>query len=178
MKTFLIIIFKILYGIFSAICTLYVAYNVFIVLAHSLFTDNGFDFQIILYIFLSFMLVIGLWSLIFVKIKPVFKFLIFLLLLSIQVNYLKLAILLPSVNKIFDMELCIDMGICPEGIKMKNEKGILFQINKENCIKYGYKWDEQNRSCDMEIESRTCYKQGYEWSIKAGKCSHKIIKDW
>lgn len=76
------------------------------------------------------------------------------------------------------MELCIDMGICPEEITMKNAEGVLFEINKENCIKYDYKWDEQNRSCDMEIESRTCYKQGYEWSIEKGKCSHKIIKNW
>lgn len=154
MKTFLIIIFKILYSIFSAICTLFVAYNVFVVSAHSLFTDNGFDFQIIIYFILSFFLVIGLWSLIFVKIKPILKVVIFLLLLGIQVNYLKLATLLPSINKIFDMELCIDMGICPEGIKMKNDEGVLFEINKENCIKYDYQWNEQNRSCDMNSKTK------------------------
>ena len=51
-------------------------------------------------------------------------------------------------------------------------------FNKESCIKNHYKWDEQNRSCDMEIESRTCEKQGYEWSIREGKCSHEIIKNW
>ena len=178
MKNFSIILFKILYSIFAAICTLFVAYNIFIVSAHSLFTDNGFHFQIILYIILSLALVIGFWSLIFVKIKPPAKILIFLLLLGIQLNYLKIAILLPSVNKVFKMELCVDMGICPEGIKIKNDNGVLFEINKGNCVKYGYKWDEQNRNCDMEIEARTCYKQGYEWNIREGKCSHKIIKDW
>ncbi|MFA6989821.1 MAG: hypothetical protein WC197_07110 [Candidatus Gastranaerophilaceae bacterium] len=140
MKTFLIIIFKILYGIFSAICTLFVAYNIFIVSAHSFFSDNGFDSQIILYIILSFTLVIGFWSLIFVKIKPPFKILIFLLLLIVQLNYLKLAILLPSVEKIFDMELCIDInkdtcidtGICAEGVRFGDDV-----VSKEYCLKKG-----------------------------------------
>lgn len=177
MKTFLIIILKIIYSIFAVICTLFVAYNMFIVLAHSFFTDNGFDFQIILYIIVSNALIMGFWSLLFVKIKPVRKILAFLFLLCIQLNYLEISNALPSVRKVFDMELCMEMNICSEGITMKNDEGVLFEINKENCIKYDYKWDEQNRSCDMEIESRTCYKQGYEWSIKEGKCSHKIIKE-
>ncbi len=148
-KTFSIIILKILYSVFCTICTLFIAYNIFIVFAHSFFNDNGFDFQIILYTILSMMLILGFWSLIFLKIKPIFQVLIFLLLLGIQINYLKLVLLLPSVNKIFSMELCIDMGICPEGIKMKNDEGVLFEINKENCSKYGYKWNDERRDCNL-----------------------------
>jgi len=178
LKSFLIIVLKFTYGIFCTMFSLYIMFFLFIILLHSFFTDNGFDFQIIFFTFLSAALIIGFWSLIFVKKKPLFKILIFLLLLGVQLNYLKIFTLLPSVKKIFDMELCIDMGICPEGIKMKNSEGVLFEINKENCIKYGYQWEEQNRSCDMEIESRACEEQGYKWNIIEGKCSHKIIKDW
>jgi hypothetical protein len=56
---------------------------------------------------------------------------------------------IPSVKKIFDMELCIDMGICPEGIKIKNDEGVLFEINKKSCTKYHYKWDEKGKWCDL-----------------------------
>lgn len=177
-KSILIIFIKTFYGVFCTICSLYTLLYLFVVLFHSIFSDGGFDFQIISFTLLSTALIVSFWALIFVKIKTPVKILIFLLLLGIQLNYLKIAILLPSVNKIFKMELCVDMGICPEGIKMKNDEGVLFEINKGNCIKYGYEWDEQNRNCDMEIESRTCYKQGYEWNIREGKCSHEIIKDW
>jgi len=175
-KKIAIIILKILYSSLCVVFTFFVAYRLLIVLVPSFFMPP--NFQIILYIILSTALIMSFWSLLFAKIKPVRKILVFLFLLCIQLNYIEISNVLPSVRKVFDMELCMEMNICPEGIKIKNDEGVLFEINKENCIKYKYKWDEQNRSCDMDMESRTCYKQGYEWNIKEGKCSHKIIKDW
>lgn len=47
------------------------------------------------------------------------------------------------------MELCADMDICPEGIQKKNNEGVLFEINKENCIKYGYEWNDKRRDCNL-----------------------------
>lgn len=149
MKSFLIIVFKFSYGIFCTMFSLYIMFFLFIVLLHSFFTDNGFDIQIVLYTILSVALIIGFWSLIFIKIKLIFKVLIFLLLLIIQLNYLEISMFIPSVKKIFDMELCIDMGICPEGIKIKNDEGVLFEINKKSCTKYHYKWDEKGKWCDL-----------------------------
>lgn len=150
LKKFAIIILKILYSSLCVVFTFFVAYRLLIVLVPSFFMPP--DFQIILYIILSTALIMGFWSVLFAKIKPVRKILAFLFLLCIQLNYLEISNALPSVRKIFDMELCMEMNICPEGIKMKNDEGVLFEINKENCIKYGYKWDEQNRNCDMNSD--------------------------
>lgn len=150
LKKFAIIILKILYSSLCVVFTFFVAYRLLIVLVPSFFMPP--DFQIILYIILSTALIMGFWSLLFTKIKPVRKILTFLFLLCIQLNYLEISNALPSVRKIFDMELCMEMNICPEGIKIKNDEGVLFEINKENCIKYKYKWDEQNRSCDMNTK--------------------------
>lgn len=152
LKKFAIIILKILYSSLCVVFTFFVAYRLLIVLVPSFFMPP--DFQIILYIILSTALIMGFWSLLFAKIKPVRKILAFLFLLCIQLNYLEISNVLPSVRKIFDMELCMEMNICPEGIKIKNDEGVLFKINKENCIKYNYKWDEQNRSCDMNSKTK------------------------
>jgi len=150
LKSLSIIVFKILYGIFCTICSLFVAYNIFIVIAHSFFSDNGFDFQIIFFILLSVALIISFWALIFVKIKPTRKILIFLLLLIIQLGYLQLSMLLPSVKKINNMEFFIDTGICAEGIKLKD--GVM---SKKYCLKHGLTWDARNRSCDMNSKSNS-----------------------
>lgn len=125
-------------------CTLFVASNVFVVSVHSLFTDNSFDFQIILYIILSFMFIIGLWTLLFAKIKLPMKIFIFLSLLIIQLS----STTFPSVNKVFNMETCIDTGICPEGLNIKID-GELVEINKDNCLKYNRQWDDIRKTCNI-----------------------------
>lgn len=137
--------FIVLYGIFCLLTSVFLIYNLFIVSAHSIYTDNGFDFQIIFYLILSLSIFAGLWSLIFIKLPILQKtgiLIIFLICLMLSFK-------IPSVVKVFEMDYCIDTGICPEGFKTKNDDGIPFEINKENCIKYGYKWYEEENTCNL-----------------------------
>lgn len=48
-----------------------------------------------------------------------------------------------------DKDFCLDTGICVEGIKTRNKEGILFEVTKENCIKYGYKWNIDKKECNF-----------------------------
>jgi len=70
-------------------------------------------------------------------------------------------------------DICVDIGICSEGLRFGNNI-----LTKEYCLKKHFKWDDKRKECDMAIESRTCREQGYEWITEKGKCSHEIIKDW
>ncbi|MDR1168830.1 MAG: hypothetical protein LBK53_08105 [Heliobacteriaceae bacterium] len=55
---------------------------------------------------------------------------------------------IPSVKKALDAEVCLDTGICSEGIKTKIE-GELFEISKENCLKYHRVWNEKRKECKI-----------------------------
>lgn len=174
LKNTIKIIFIILYTIFCFLVTVFIAYNLFIVCMHSIFTDNGFDFQIIFYIILSLSIFIGLWSMIFIKIPFLQKVGIFIVFLICIICSYKI----PSVIRVFEMDYCIDTGICPEGIEMKNDDDVLFEINKENCIKYGYKWYEGENTCNLRIKTYECEKQGYTWIYNEHRCSHNFAKNW
>jgi hypothetical protein len=57
---------------------------------------------------------------------------------------------LPNVMKEFDLDSCLDTGLCKEGItNMQDSKGNSISINRENCLKYGYRWHEKSKSCDL-----------------------------
>ena len=47
-----------------------------------------------------------------------------------------------------DQDFCLDTGYCKEGLKINTERGKI-TINKENCLKYNWKWDEKNKSCNL-----------------------------
>lgn len=47
------------------------------------------------------------------------------------------------------MNNCVDTGICKEGFKTKDENGNIIVINKENCTKNGFKWYEEDESCNL-----------------------------
>lgn len=46
--------------------------------------------------------------------------------------------------KTSDLELCLDSGICAEGVELKD--GI---VTKEYCLNHHYKWDNLNRTCNL-----------------------------
>lgn len=110
-----------LYSLFAAFCTVIISYTAFLIISHSFFTDNGFNFQIILFLILALLIIFIVCFLTSYK--------------------------LPSLIHVLKMDTCIDTGICPEGIKWKNDEGVLFEINKENCLKYGYKWYDSDKEC-------------------------------
>ena len=91
---------------------------------------------------------IGFWSLLFVKIKPFIKFSA-LLFLSVITSLL---FLFPSPMGFIYIDTCVDTEICVEGMTMKNNQGQMVTINKENCIKYGYVWYEEDKSCDLRAK--------------------------
>ncbi len=47
-----------------------------------------------------------------------------------------------------DKDACLDTGICKKGIKINTEYGLI-KVNKENCLKYSWKWDKESQTCNM-----------------------------
>lgn len=47
------------------------------------------------------------------------------------------------------INMCIDIGICVEGIKTKID-GNLVEINEENCKKFNRVWLEETKSCKVK----------------------------
>lgn len=101
---------KIAYVIFCIICTAIVVFHTAIILLNSLFIN--FDLQVFLFTVLSLLLIAGFWSLLFTKIHVKYKISIFVLLLCIQLNYMELSFMLPTIRKIIEMNTCVDTGIC------------------------------------------------------------------
>lgn len=47
-----------------------------------------------------------------------------------------------------DLDFCLDSGICAEGIEINTKYGLV-KINKENCLKYGYQWNDYRKDCNL-----------------------------
>lgn len=47
-----------------------------------------------------------------------------------------------------DKDICLDTGICKKGLEINTSYGLI-KINKENCIKYNWLWDEENETCNL-----------------------------
>ncbi len=45
-------------------------------------------------------------------------------------------------------DFSFDMDIYPEGYEINTEYGLI-KINKENCLKYNWKWLEKDKMCNM-----------------------------
>lgn len=50
-----------------------------------------------------------------------------------------------------DKDICLDSGICREGLIINTQYGEI-SINKENCIKYNWLWNNEKRFCKIESE--------------------------
>lgn len=48
-----------------------------------------------------------------------------------------------------DFAMCVDIGICPEGVKFKD-----YTITKDYCLKSHYKWDNLNRTCNLREKTK------------------------
>lgn len=148
MKTFFAKLFLILFKIIVAIIkificlgiTLFVSYFAAIASATAIAGKQGFDWQVLLYIFASVFTILGIWVIAFIKtkrnIKIIYAVIFFIWLFSPRI--------LPSVMRQFDFDTCVDIGICAEGLRFSD--GIM---NKEYCVKKGKKWDDKRKVCDM-----------------------------
>ncbi len=111
---------------------------------YDFFITKEFSFQIIIYSIFSFILLCySVW--IFLS-KP--KRFLIILYIVFWLSYIIMAKILPDVKTHYNQDICLDSGICSEGIKVKTEKAE-FIITKENCIKYGYEWNEKRRDCNL-----------------------------
>lgn len=108
-------------------------------------TKNGSDGQINFYIWLSLLLPIFTWLIFFMKTGKIVK-IVYLIILII---YFSSANFLPSVKYQFDEDFCLDSAICSEGLELNTEYGKI-KINKENCLKYGWGWNETKKQCDLK----------------------------
>lgn len=58
---------------------------------------------------------------------------------------------IPDVKYAFDFDTCIDMNYCAEGLEINTKHGLM-KVNKENCLKYNYEWNEQRKYCYIEYK--------------------------
>lgn len=149
-------IFYILIGISGAIGTIIVSSHIFFTLLNSIFGKN-FDYQILLLLFGAIIIITTFWGLFLVKIKTMIKIPILIILLFLQFSFIEVSVKLPSVNKIVDINLCIDRGYCWDSVHnrcemhdwsncLNNEKVCkyhngIWQADKQYCIlpeKYRY----------------------------------------
>lgn len=57
-------------------------------------------------------------------------------------------VIMPLYDNFLDINLCVDMGICKQGIKMKID-GELVEINEQNCKKYNKLWLDDIEACNV-----------------------------
>lgn len=147
MKNFFIILIKFIFGLLLSLLILYFDFIVFSISGKT----NVVDWQIVIYVAFSFFTAFLIWVIVFTKINYKCNFLIFFLI----VIWLFLPRFLPNVMKAFDIDSCLDSGLCREGItNMQDNKGNSISINKENCINNGYKWYEEDKSCDLRKNNK------------------------
>lgn len=62
--------------------------------------------------------------------------------------YLLMFDYMPEVKYNMDLDMCLDDSICSENLEIDTEHGKIL-INKENCLKYNWKWNDERRFCDI-----------------------------
>jgi hypothetical protein len=102
-----------------------------------------FDLQLFFYTIFSIFIIIGVWRIPFVKTKTITK----LIFLVSFITYFYMPQMLPSVMKQFDYIFYSDTGLCSEGLKIKAKDEII-EMNKENCLKNHWKWNEEGKWCN------------------------------
>lgn len=139
LKKTIFILFKV---IVSFIFIILIAYYNGILLV----LKEDFGFQLTLYRFLSFLLVILFIIYPFIN-KKIFNktlwMLFFLWFFSMR---------LPGIQFYFASDNCLDTGTCKEGLEVNTEYGLV-RINKENCTKYNWEWLDKIKTCEIKNNS-------------------------
>ena len=47
-----------------------------------------------------------------------------------------------------DLDFCLDTGICKERLDINTKYGKI-KINKSNCLKHNWQWDDVNKTCKL-----------------------------
>lgn len=138
-KKLLIILFNAFYVLVSLLIILFLGYLVCLVF---IISCKSYPFQTIFFTLFCFITVVLHCSLLFLNMKIYKKILIFILILI----FIKFLTLIPAVKFAVDNNICIDTGICKEGIYTKIN-GEMMEVNKKNCLKYNKEWYESINSC-------------------------------
>ncbi len=72
-----------------------------------------------------------------------------------------------------ELNMCVDIGICKEGLSVSTEDGRII-ISKENCLKYGWVWDEGSKSCNTRDQS---YHDYFDKTMKEIRDAEQKAKD-
>lgn len=138
LKTLLKVLFNLLKLLFCLFITLFVSYFAILVII------SKFDLQILLYEIISIFTIVGIWAVSFVKVKNRTT----IIYAIIFISWFVLLNTLPSVKKQIDIDDCLDSGSCSEGLFINTEYGKI-EINKENCLKYNWTWNEERKYCQL-----------------------------
>lgn len=63
--------------------------------------------------------------------------------------FLILFLIKPAYTKFVQINMCLDIGICAEGIKTKIDNDLV-EINEQNCRKYNRIWIEETQLCKVK----------------------------
>ncbi len=144
MKDFFRVLYTIFKIVFCFLITFILGMQFLEVAIRPILGYDNWDFQIIFYLLFTLLALFVLWVVLFRKSNIAVKFLSIILLIF----HFQLPHLLPSVMYQFKQASCLEDGICFEGAEVYR-KGQKIIINKENCLKYGWKWDEKRKWCDL-----------------------------
>lgn len=62
--------------------------------------------------------------------------------------YMLMSNYMSEVKYNMDLDMCYDDGLCSENLEVKTNYGKVL-MNKENCIKYKWKWNDEKSFCDL-----------------------------
>lgn len=100
--------------------------------------------QMKVYWFLLIVLAILCWGILFSKFNRIIKTSVIIAVILFNCS----AKIVPDVKYAFDFETCFDIGVCREGLEIKTRHGLM-KVNKENCLKYNYVWNDKKKYCEM-----------------------------
>lgn len=136
-------LFKVLFTLLKLLFCFFI--TIFVVYSAAIISVGKFDWQILLYEIFSIFTIIGIWIVAFAKVKKRTA-IIYALIFVLWFGFLDL---LPSIKKQLDIDDCLDSETCAEGLFINTEYGKV-EINKENCLKYNWTWNEEQQYCKLK----------------------------
>lgn len=107
------------------------------------------DWQLVLFALLSVFLLVASAICLFLKSKNK----LFVALVVLFALYCSLPFLPTSIQKMFSYQLCYDDSHCPENSKVYVDHKLVM-INKMNCHKHCWVWDEKGKYADIRPRKR------------------------
>ncbi len=136
-------VFQMFFNIIKILFAIFIIFF-FAMINIELMFGSEFSLQIIFYNIWSCFFVAFLFYVFFFKTKPIMHKLFVLLLII----HLLFTTYLPEIQKEFDIQDSLDNSNYTEGAKINTRQGII-TINKEDCLKYDWKWDEKRKMCKV-----------------------------